>query len=145
MTEKEMAYDEIEVGAEFNVPPWTLTQEVIEKYLQAVGDDNPIYRDQKAAREAGVDWPIAPPTMAFIFSRTSVLLREAGKMPPGSIQVRQQFHFVCPFRPGDTLATKAKVVEKFTRKDRKWMIIDSNTVNQRGETTVTGRLTVIWP
>ena len=145
MSDKELVYDEIEVGREFDPPTLDLTPEAVQKYLQAVEDDTPFYKDQKAAEEAGLGWPVAPPTTAAIFSRTSVLLQKEGKMPPGSIHARQEFQFVAPFRPGDTLTTKAKVVEKFVRKDRKWMVIESTTKNQRGETVVIGKMTGIWP
>ncbi|MDP2726118.1 MAG: MaoC family dehydratase N-terminal domain-containing protein [Dehalococcoidia bacterium] len=145
MSEKELVYDEIEVGQEFDPPPLNLTQEAAQKYVQAVEDSSPIYRDQQAAEEAGVGWPVAPPTTAAIFGRPSAILKNAGKMPPGSIHARQEFHFVSPFRPGDTLITKAKVVEKFVRKERKWMVIESTTVNQKGETVLIGRVTGIWP
>lgn len=145
MSEKELVYDEIEEGREFDPPDLDLTSEAVQKYILAVEDDTPIYTNQKAAEEAGLGWPVAPPTTAAIFSRTSVLLSEEGKMPPGSIHARQEFQFVAPFRPGDKLTTKAKVVEKFVRKERKWMVIESTTKNQRGETVVIGRMTGIWP
>lgn len=145
MSEKELVYDEIDIGRDFDPPVLNLTEEAVGKYLQAVDDDTPIYHDQKAAEAAGVGWPVAPPTTAAIFSRTSVLLQKAGKMPPGSIHARQEFQFVNPFRPGDVLTTKAKVAEKFVRKDRKWMVIESTTTNQNGEVVVIGRMTGIWP
>ncbi|MDP2936945.1 MAG: MaoC family dehydratase N-terminal domain-containing protein [Dehalococcoidia bacterium] len=145
MSEKELVYDEIEVGREFDPPVLNLTEEAVKKYLQAVEDDSSIYQDQTAALDAAVGWPVAPPTTAAIFSRTSVLFQKEGKMPPGSIHARQEFQFVAPLRPGDVLTTKARVAEKFVRKDRKWMVIESTTVNQRGETVVIGRMTGIWP
>ena len=145
MSERELVYDEIEIGREFDPPEVILSEEAVRKYLQAVEDNSAIYRDKDAAEDEGVGWPVAPPTTAAIFSRTSVLLQKEGKLPPGAIHARQEFQFVSPTRPGDTLTTKAKVVEKFIRKDRKWMVIESTTKNQRGETVVIGRLTGIWP
>ncbi|MDO8690035.1 MAG: MaoC family dehydratase [Dehalococcoidia bacterium] len=145
MSEKELVYDEIEVGREFDPPAMELTAEAVRKYLLAVEDDTPIYGNRQEAEAAGLGWPVAPPTTAAMFSRTSVLLQKEGTMPPGSVHARQEFQFVAPFRPGDTLTTKAKVVEKFIRKERKWMVIESTTKNQKGETVVVGRMTGIWP
>lgn len=145
MSEKELIYEEIEQGREFEAPVLRLTPETVQQYLQAVEDESPIYQDQKAAEEAGVGWPIAPPTAAAIFTRISTLLQKEGKLPPGAIHARQEFQFVSPLRPGDTLTTRAKVLEKFIRRERKWIVVESTTVNQRGETVVIGRMTGIWP
>jgi acyl dehydratase len=145
MAEKILSYDEIDVGREFDPPPYTLTAEAVEKYIQAVEDDNPIYRDEKAAREAGLPGIVAPPTTAAIYTRTSPILQKEGKMPPGSIHARQEYQFLAPVQPGDTLTTKARVAEKFIRKERKWMVIESTTYNQRGEPVVFSRMTGIWP
>ncbi len=145
MSEKELLYDDIELGREFEPFVLSLAPEAVKTYIQAVEEDTPIYHDQKAAEAAGVGWPVAPPTIASIFTRSSVFLQKEGKMPPGAIHARQEFQFVAPVRPGDLLTTEGKVVDKFIRKERKWMVIESTTKNQKGEVVVIAKMTGIWP
>jgi acyl dehydratase len=47
---------------------YTVGREKIREFADAIGDDDPIYRDVEAARAAGHSDVIAPPTFAMIVS-----------------------------------------------------------------------------
>jgi len=53
---------------------------MIRHWCEAMGDENPIYTDHGAARSAGHDGLVAPPTMLQAWSMVGF----AGKRPPGS-------------------------------------------------------------
>jgi acyl dehydratase len=70
------------VGVEFG--PFLAWDEVnapmIRHWCEAMGDDNPIYVDDEAARAAGHDGLVAPPTMLQAW----VMMGYGGQRPPGS-------------------------------------------------------------
>ncbi|MBI2849073.1 MAG: MaoC family dehydratase N-terminal domain-containing protein [Chloroflexi bacterium] len=145
MAKKDLLYNEIEVGQVFTGPAYTLTKESIDKYINAVEETNPIYGEDKAAKEAGLAEAIAPPTTVAIFTRPSFVLSPEGKLPPGSIHAKQEFEFLGLIRSGDTLTTTGKVVDKYIRRERNYLVIQTTTVNQRGEVVSVGKITGIWP
>ncbi len=66
--EKVYNWEVMEIGHE--APPLTIevTKESIARYATSVQNNNPIYFDDAAARAAGFDGIIAPPTMLYTYS-----------------------------------------------------------------------------
>jgi acyl dehydratase len=94
-------------------PPYEVGREKIREFATAIGDANPIYRDVEAARAAGHDDVIAPPTFAI------VLTLKAGHQviddPDFGIDYsrvvhgEQRFEHVRPIRAGDALTVVVTV------------------------------------
>jgi acyl dehydratase len=143
MAKKVLVYDELEVGQKFKPSTYTLTKETIKKYAEAVEDCNPIYLDETQARDSVFKGLIGHPTTAAIYSLNSIMTE--GEMPPGGIHAKQSFEFHAPVRPGDSLTTTATVVEKYIKREKKYVVFETTTVNQKGEKIVTGKMTAIWP
>jgi acyl dehydratase len=54
-------------GREFAAaPPYEVTAESIREFADSIGDPNPLYRDEAAAKEAGNEAIIAPPPNPMI-------------------------------------------------------------------------------
>ena len=139
---KEVFFDEITVGYEFPSFSYELTKDTIIKYSQSIEDNNPLYTDEEKAKNSAYGGLIAPPTIAALFSLQSVL--EA--RPGGSgIHAKQEYIFRKPAKPGDKLVTTTKVIDKYIKKDRKWVVFETTTNNQNGEDIVIGRSSCIWP
>ncbi|TAK34635.1 MAG: hypothetical protein EPO21_09015 [Chloroflexota bacterium] len=139
-------WDDVAVGVPSPPVQFTLTAEVVEKYVQAAEDFNPVYLDERAARAEGWDARIAPPTAATIWvihaAQATLGLRAT---TPGRIHAKQSYEFHRPARIGDTLTTVITTVDKYIRRERRYSINESVTTNQDGELVVIGRMTVIWP
>lgn len=61
-----MALDQSFVGRTYPpTPPYEVGREKIREFAEAIGDANPAYVDQEAAKELGHPDVIAPPTFVF--------------------------------------------------------------------------------
>lgn len=85
-----------------------VSREVIRRFAQAIGDDNPAYTDREAARALGHPDVIAPPT--FMTTVTMSLPGPSPVFDPGLgldyslvVHGEQKFIHHRPARPGDEL------------------------------------------
>jgi acyl dehydratase len=62
-----MSVDQSFIGRVYPpTPPYEVGREKIREFAAAINDPNPVYRDAEAARAAGHDDVIAPPTFAIV-------------------------------------------------------------------------------
>jgi acyl dehydratase len=138
-----------------------ITALMFQRYAIAVGDLNPIYFDDAAARAAGHPGIVAPPNFL-----TSVLGWQPGPpegelLPDGTEEkllapeIRglrlmgggHELTFGQPVRPGDVVTARRKLVDLYQREAKfgqlTFAISDIVYTNQRGEHLVTCRETVI--
>lgn len=144
---KWLLFNEMHVGMSFPQVEFEVTRELVEKYAAAMGDDNPIFYDAAAARQAGFEGAIAPPTIVCIYAIPSALLSGFNPKvipPPGNIHYRQEYKFLNAARIGDTIRVKSVVANKETRKGKKYVTIECHYENQDGEKIAVGRITPIW-
>ena len=145
---KELFYDEIQIG--MGTPAFTfhMSQEIIKGYAEAVGEDNPVYFDESAAEAAGFGGIVAPPATVGMYSKITNLLGACTpKMipPPGAIHARQVYEFTGAVRAGDVITTTGKFIEKYIKKERKYVVIESIHKKQNGEQIARGEITAVWP
>ena len=146
-TGKVLEYDDIEIGME--TPPYVfeLTEKIAKGYAEAVEDDNPFYRDESAAKEAGFDGIIAPPPTVGIYSKISNFLGAYTpklRPPPGSVHARQTYEFFRPVNAGEKITSYAKFIDKYIKKERKYLVIETIHKNEEGEIVVRGECVGIW-
>ncbi len=116
----------------------------IREFAKAVKDDNPIYRDPAQC--------IAPPTFLMTIAhwigdlgatRTAVKL-DYTRLLHGE----QDFEYVKPIRPGDTLSFRSRTKEVFEKQGKRggtmlFVIGETEFKNQRGEVVAYMRNTAI--
>ncbi|MCL5962229.1 MAG: MaoC family dehydratase [Chloroflexi bacterium] len=143
MSRGAVLFDDLVVGTEYPETIHHVSPERVRRYIEVIGDLNPLYLDDAFAREKGLERAPAPPTIAgaFIPIWASVWW---GVSPEGTVPIRWEYTFHEPIYPGDTFTTRAKVVDKYIRKDRKIAVFRVVAWNQQGRRTVTGTLTAIW-
>jgi 3-hydroxybutyryl-CoA dehydratase len=136
-------FDDLEPGQLWGTSEWKATPEACTAWQQATGDDCPIYHDTETTRASSYGGPIVPPGLAFVYLSDCIqdLLRDK---PPGGIHARQQLKFHQPVRPGDVLTTSLSVRDKYLKRGRKYVEFETQTVNQAGQTVLTGLRTSIW-
>ena len=91
-------------------PPQTLEVEkgAIIKFAQAIGDDNPLYNDEVAARESRFGGLIAPPT----FLRSAVTARPELPFDVPFERVLDggsDWEYFVPVRPGDKITSVSRI------------------------------------
>jgi acyl dehydratase len=93
--------------------PYEVAREKIREFADAIGDDNPVYRDQEAARALGYSDVIAPPTFPVVMSMragTQVISDpELGLDYSKVVHGEQKFSYRRPVQAGDVLQVTVSV------------------------------------
>ena len=108
-------------------------------FAQAIGETNPIYTDEAAAKAAGyADLP-APPTFIFaaeldsnaVFGLLDLLGVPLGKVLHGE----QGFEYFAPVVAGDTITIASRVKDIYDKRGGalEFLELESTATNQRGE------------
>jgi acyl dehydratase len=94
-------------------PPYEVGREKIREFAEAIGDDNPAYRDPEAARALGHADVIAPPTFGIVLSMTAgrqvIADPELGLDYTRVVHGEQRFVITRPIRAGDRLTVSVTV------------------------------------
>lgn len=125
-------FDEVAVGDLFPEKPlsFDVAAATVAAFLSATGDDQ--------AGDAGSKTP------SMIASVYLIALLKARRSPPGGIHAKQAIRFHRPIEIGETLFLQGKVVEKYVRKDRPYVVSDFEARGRDGALVSSGRITSIW-
>jgi len=119
----------------------------IREFAEAIGDDNPIYRDPAAAREAGHPDVIAPPTFPIVITakigEQVVFDPELGLDYTKVVHGAQRFVVTRPIRAGDRLTGVLTVdnIQSAAGNDLISTRVDLST--EDGESVVTAYATLV--
>ena len=109
-----MPVDQSYIGREYPpTPPYEVGREKIAEFADAVGDPNPVYRDREAARAAGHEDVIAPPTFAIVVTMRAghqvIMDPDFGIDYSRVVHGEQRFVHHRPIRAGDVLVVVVTV------------------------------------
>jgi 3-hydroxybutyryl-CoA dehydratase len=142
---REWVFDDIVKGAELPDITYTITTEILDKYLEGIDDLDPLYLDEEYAKKTPFGGRIVPPISMAIYTTVSNLIKPMGlKIPAGLIQASQRYEFTGVVRPDEELLIKSLVEDKFEKKGRKFVLLRSDVFNRQGEKVGTSWLTPIW-
>ncbi|TYB48661.1 MaoC family dehydratase N-terminal domain-containing protein [Actinomadura chibensis] len=93
--------------------PYEVSRVKIREFADAIGDQNPVYRDQEAAKAAGHPDVIAPPTFPIVVSLGDNGLAdpELGLNYAMVVHGEQRFEYTRPIRAGDVIVCTGTVTE----------------------------------
>jgi acyl dehydratase len=103
-----MPLDQSLVGHETTLETSTITVEQIRQFADAVGDANPLFQDQDAARAAGFPDVLTPPTFVTRFRAPFA----AVGLDPEKMQVlhgEQEYTYQRPLHAGDSVTARHRV------------------------------------
>jgi acyl dehydratase len=107
-----MALNRDFIGRAFPSPePYEITRVKIKEFADAIGDLNPIYRDQDAAKAAGHPDVLAPPTFPIVLALGGDSLDdpELGLNWAMVVHGEQRFEYRRPLRAGDVVITESTI------------------------------------
>ena len=109
-----MAVDQSFVGRVYPpTPAYRVGREKIREFADAVGDDNPLYRDPDAARAVGRPDVVAPPTFAIVLTmdagRQEIFDPDLGLDYSRVVHGEQRFELHRPIVAGDELQVVVSV------------------------------------
>ena len=139
----DLLYEELQLGRKFSVLHFPITPELVRGYVRSVEDDNPIYSDERAAIDQGLEGAIAPPGIWGIWGRQAYLT--AYRMPAGGVLAGQDMVYLRPVRVGDALTVEAEVTARYEKGEKKFVTIESKAHDTAGRLCGTVRVTAIWP
>lgn len=137
------------IGHEFT--PFTAEVEKgrLKFFAKAIGETNPIYTDETAAREAGYRALPAPPTFSMVLDQDSpeflpvlnLLDIDIAKVLHGT----QEFEYAEPICAGDTIKVEGKIIDIFDKKGGalEFVVMESSYTNQHGELTTRATSTLV--
>lgn len=132
----ELLFADLSVGRSFRPLAFPATREMVDEFMDTVGDRHPLYSMEGAS--------IAPPGLAAIYARLSYLQDHA--MPPGGVLAKQEFEFHNSVRVGETIQVTAKVIEsRLDEKQRKRVTFFIEAKDRDSIPVSEIRLYLIWP
>ena len=122
-------------------PPFTVEVEKrwIRSFAEAIGEDDPVYRDEAAARAAGYPGIPAPPTFAFTLAmeraQPLLVLDDLAVDKTRTMHGEQSFVYQRPICAGDAITGRQTVTDMYDKKDGALTFVLTRTAleNQRGE------------
>ena len=145
-------FDKSNIGRSFT--PFTIEVErvKIRELAQAIGDDNPIYQSKEAAQAAGYDdiplYPTSPTAFGFWGNRNMGMhLASTGLNVMRILHGEEEYEYLAPIYPGDTLTGVVTIVDGKTRQGQSGSmdIVTTETgfTNQHGKLVLKARTVVI--
>lgn len=145
------------IGAE--AKPVTLEIElgVIRRYVEAVGDTNPLWQDEEYAGSTRYGGVIAPPWVLCALMATFPIVSRPKTLPsavPDVTLPREhvldgggEWEFFLPLRVGDTVTSRTKLANVFEREGRigkmLFFVYETTYTNQHGELVARSSSTLI--
>ena len=128
------------VGKSYDVVDYTIERDAVNRFVDAIGEEDPIYRDAEAAKAAGFRDLVAPPMFCVVYSGPAlgpaILDPEVGINLPAMVHGGQEFEWGEPVCAGDVITTTARCKEIYEQDGRGFYVFESVSTNQVGEETV---------
>lgn len=147
-----MALDKSFIGQAFAPFTFEVDKSKIREFVQALGDNNPIYRDDEAARAVALPGIVAPPTFPTVFKMwgeggSSPHIKAMGGNVLGLLHGGEEYEYYGLIRPGDVITGQTKVVSIEEKESRGGhldiVVLQTDYHNQRGELVVVARTTIV--
>ncbi len=117
-----------------------ITPDLVDRFSELVGDDNPIHMDAGVARSLGFRDRVAHGMSYACFLSTLIGTRLPG---PGSLWASQTYRFLSAVCVGDTVSLRAEAVE--VSASRRLVKLKVTAVNGTGQTVMEGESAVFLP
>jgi len=135
-----------EIGKESPPRSEEVEKGAIRRFVNALGDHNPLYEDEEFAKKGRYGGIIAPPLFVITFGRQRRPQPDT-RLGRAMINAGTEYEFFQPIRPGDVITHTSKLVDVKERMGKLGRMIISITettyLNQRGEKVAIARGTRI--
>ena len=118
MTTPQLEFDRELLGKEFPAGTFRVEKERLLAYCAAIGESNPIYTDEEAARRSGFRSLVAPPSFCTLLERTSIRPKIHLKFSGMAFHAWQTIECFAPVCAGDVLEARARLKDVYTRPGR---------------------------
>jgi acyl dehydratase len=131
-------YDPAIIGRVFETTePVGVTAENLRKFCAAIGETNPLFTDEDAARKGPFGSLAAPPSYAVTFRNGQRFFDFVPRFGSRGFDAGKDIEILAPIRPGDRITIASFVREIYEKTGRTgamvFVIIRSTLTNQNGE------------
>ena len=134
-------------GKEYQPVEFRVERDHVLRFADAIGEDNPVFRDPAAAREKGFQEELAPPTfvttMQIMTSGQVVLDQELGLNYALVVHGEQEYEYTRPVMVGEVLRATPRIADIYSRGPNEYLVIESDIRDSAGETVVVARTTLL--
>ena len=129
-------------------PPLALEVEPghIRRFVEAIGDPNPIYTSEAAARAAGYPRIPAPPTFAAALRPSDVRVGMGIDMRK-LLHGEQEFELLRPLYAGDVVTLVQRVADIYEKQGKAgamdFLVLETTATDERGEVVFRARATLV--
>jgi acyl dehydratase len=131
---KPMIFEEMPLGEEY-ADEYVLTPELARDYTEGVEDANPWYVEQSP-----FGGPVANP---ILLVAQHARLFKTKYATAGNIHTRHETQFLNPARLGKTIKVYGKLVDKYVKRGREYLVMECRSVDEDGVELCRDRRTVI--
>jgi len=132
-------FDRSVIGVDVEVGTHEVSREQMIAYAKAVGETDPLYLDEEAAKAGPYGIIIAPPLFYNMLSLQPGLDPKV-KFGTSGFDAGQHAEFFEPMRAGDTISAKTQVADVYAKTGRTGTMVftvrRTTYINQKGEKTV---------
>ena len=141
--------DRNKIGHEFTAFTTDVEKGRLKFFAKAIGETNPIYTDETAAREAGYSSLPAPPTFPMALDMDGpedmpvldVLDIDISKLLHGT----QEFEYLAPICAGDRITITSRIADMFDKKGGalEFVVSENTYTNQNGQLVAKATSTLV--
>jgi acyl dehydratase len=135
---KGKTYDQIEL---------TVEADRVTQFAEAIGEEDPRFREADAARAEGHPGQLAPPTfptvVQILASAQVVLDQELGLDYSRVVHGEQEFEWRRPIAVGDLLRATPRIADIYAKGPNEFLVIESEISDPGGEVVCVSRATLL--
>jgi acyl dehydratase len=134
-------------GKEYQEVSFTVERDRVVQFADAIGEDNPVFRDAETAKSQGFGELVSPPTFVTVLqiltSGQVVLDQELALNYALVVHAEQEYEWLRPIQVGDVLAATPRIADIYSKGSNEFVVIESDVKDQSGATVVVMRTTLL--
>ena len=138
------------IGKEFPEVSFEIEKGKIREFARAIGDKNPAFYKEEAAKELGLEGLAVPPTFPTVFAMAGgfpAAVAELGVDFAKLLHGGQEYEYLQPVKPGDTVTGKIVIADVFEKSGKAGtmdlIVFETTYVNQDGQKVLIDKSTLV--
>jgi acyl dehydratase len=119
----------------------------VRRFATAIGEENPVHTDEKAAKNAGFASLVAPPTFPAALSALDPLLEEIGLDQQSTMHAEEEYEYFRPIVAGDVVNVTHQVADVYDKQAPNgrlvFVVIETRGNDKRGRAVFKGRRVLV--
>jgi acyl dehydratase len=142
-----MALNQSLKGKTYEPIELTVDRERVTRFAEAIGEEDPRFRDPDAARAEGHPGQLAPPTFPTVIqilaSAQVVLDQELGLDYTRVVHGEQEFEWHRPIVVGDVLRATPRIADIYAKGPNEFLVIEGEITDGDGDLVCVSRATLL--